>query len=81
MSFDSPAGATLTAVHPIQFVHIEIAPLIDGQYSVDMQATLLDEADLQFVGQDLAHQRVATLDEALTIIRANIAPLAMPNAA
>lgn len=81
MSFDVPAGSSQPATHPIQFVHIEIAPLIDGQYSVDMQATLLDETDLQFVGQDLTHQRVATLDEALTIIRDNMAPLAMPSAA
>ena len=78
MPFDAPTGTSLPASHPIQFVHIEIAPLIDGRYSVDMQATLLDEADLQFIGQDLAHQRVATLDEALAIIRDNIAPLAMP---
>ena len=81
MSLDVPAATPPSAAHPIQFVHIEIAPLIDGQYSVDMQATLLDEADLQFVGQDLTHQRVATLDEALTIIRDNMAPLAMPRAA
>ena len=81
MSFDVPAAATPSAALPIQFVHIEIAPLIDGQYSVDMQATLLDESDFQFVGQDLAHRRVNTLDEALTIIRDNMAPLAMPSAA
>ena len=81
MPFDTPTGTSLPAPLPIQFVHIEIVPLIDGRYSVDMQATLLDEADLQFIGQDLAHHRVGTLDEALTIIRDNIAPLAMPCAA
>lgn len=81
MTFDVPAATGTSAALPIQFVHIQIGPLIDGQYSVDMQATLLDEADLQFVAQDLAHRRVGTLDEALTIIRDNMAPLAMPSTA
>ena len=43
---------------------------------VVMQATLLDEEELQFVGQDLASERVDTLDEALALIRDERAPLA-----
>ena len=50
-------------------------PLIDGQFSVVMQATLLDEQELEFVGQDLANARVDTLDEALAVIRTNVAAL------
>ncbi len=48
-------------------------PLIDGQFSVLMQATLLDEQELEFIGQDLANERVNTLDEALPIIQQNVA--------
>ena len=76
MSLDIQAGANAPAPLPLQFVNIEITPLIDGQFSVMMQATLLDEEQLQFVGQDLAHERVSTLDAALAIIRANVALLA-----
>jgi hypothetical protein len=36
-----------------------------------MQATLLDEEQLQFVGEDLAHEHVDTLDQALAVIRDN----------
>ena len=75
MSLDIPAGGNAPAPYPLQFIHIEITPLIDGKYSVAMQATLLDEEQLQFVGQDLAHEHVKTLDEAMTIIRRNVAPL------
>jgi hypothetical protein len=75
MSLDIPAGGDRPAVYPLQFIHIEITPLIDGKYSVAMQATLLDEEQLEFVGQDLAHEHVTTLDEAMTIIRRNVAPL------
>ncbi|MGB6534378.1 MAG: hypothetical protein WBF58_00270 [Xanthobacteraceae bacterium] len=81
MSLDTSAGAKALSQLPLQFVNIEIAPLIDGQYSVVMQATLLDEDELEFVGQDLASERVATLDEALAIIRANVGSLATAHAA
>ncbi len=76
MSLDTRARADAPVPSPIQFVNIEITPLIGGQYSVVMQATLLDEEQLEFVGQDLASERVGTLDEALAIIRQNVAPLA-----
>jgi len=68
MPFDIAAGVKAPAPFPIQFVNIEITPLIDGQFSVVMQATLLDEQELQFVGQDLANAHVDTLDEALAVI-------------
>jgi hypothetical protein len=80
MSLDIPARANAPAPLPLQFVNIEITPLMGGELSVVMQATLLDEQELEFVGQDLAHRQVATLDEALAIIRENVAPLAFPRA-
>lgn len=81
MSVDTQASATAPPPSLIQFVNIEITPLIGGQYSVVMQATLLDEQDFQFVGQDLANERVGSLDEALAIIRQNVAPLASSHSA
>lgn len=78
MSFDTRSGVDAPASLPIQFGHIEITPLIDGEFSVAMQATLLDEEQLEFVGQDLAHERVKSLDEALAVIRQNVGPLAIP---
>lgn len=78
MSLDTGARADAPAPHPIQFVNVEITPLIGGQYSVVMQATLLDEEQLEFVGQDLANERVGTLDAALAVIRENVASLAAP---
>jgi hypothetical protein len=75
MSLDSAAGATAPAPLPLQFVSIELMPVVGGKFSVAMQATLLDEDELQFVGQDLAHERVDTIDEALAVIRQNVAAL------
>ena len=81
MSLDIPAGAKNPAVTPIQFVNIEITPLMGGHYSVSMQATLLDEKELEFVGQDLAQEQVDTLDQVLAVIRQNVAALAPPSIA
>ena len=76
MSLDIAAGADAPAPLPIQYVTAQITPLIGGQFSVVMQATLLDEEELEFVGQDLANERVGTLDQALAVIRQNVAALA-----
>ena len=43
-----------------------------------MQATLLDEEELEFVGQDLAHAHVDTMEQALAVIRPNVAALNPP---
>jgi uncharacterized lipoprotein YbaY len=76
MSLDIPAGGNAPAPYPLQFINIEITPLVDGELGVAMQATLLDEDRLEFIGQDLAHVHVKTLDEVLAIIRQNVMPLA-----
>jgi hypothetical protein len=75
MSLDSAADATAPAPLPLQFVSIELMPVVGGKISVAMQATLLDERELEFVGQDLAHEHVDTIDEALAVIRQNVAAL------
>jgi hypothetical protein len=78
MSLDIAVGKIPPVPFPIQYVTAEITPLIGGQFSVVMQATLLDEEQLEFVGQDLANAHVDTLDEALAIIRTNVAALGPP---
>ncbi len=78
MSLDIAAGKIPPAPFPIQYVTAEITPLIGGEFSVVVQATLLDEEELEFVGQDLASAHVDTLEEALAVIRANVTALNPP---
>jgi len=78
MSLDIAAGAKPPVPFPIQYVTAEITPLIGGEFSVVVQATLLDEEQLEFVGQDLASAHVDTLEEALAVIRANVSALNPP---
>lgn len=73
MSLDTAAGTKAPAHLPLQFVNIEITPIVGGRLAVAMQATLLDEDHLEFVGEDLAHAHVGTIEEALAVIRDNFA--------
>ncbi len=76
MSLENAAGMQEPAPLPLQFVTVEITPIVGGKYAVSMQATLLDEQELEFVGQDLANEHVESLDQALAVIRDNVAALA-----
>jgi len=76
MSLDTAAGAKGPAPLPLQNINIEITPIVGGKLAVAMQATLLDEEELQFVGEDLASAHVDTIDEAMAMIRRNVAALA-----
>ena len=75
MTLDIAAGAKAPAPLPLQYLSIQLMPLMGGEYSVEVQATLLDEEELEFVGQDLAYERVATLEQALAVIRQNVGSL------
>lgn len=78
MSLDTAAGTKTPAPLPLQFVNIEITPIVGGRFAVAMQATLLDEDVLEFVGEDLAHAHVGTIEEALAVIRDNVGILSAP---
>ncbi len=74
MSLDIAAGANPASL-PLQNVSIELMPIVGGKLSVAMQATLLDEQSFQFVGENLANERVDTIEQALAVIRHNVAAL------
>ena len=75
MSLDRAAGTNAPAPLPLQYIRIELMPVVGGKLAVAMEATRLDEEELEFVGEDLAHAHVNTVEEALAVIRANVAIL------
>ena len=75
MSLDTAAGTKASALLPVQYIRIELMPIVGGKLAVAMEATRLDEDELEFVGEDLAHAHVNTVEEALAVIRANAAIL------
>lgn len=75
MHLDTAPGANAGAPLPLQFLSIEIMPLSGGKLAVAMQATLLDEEALEFVAEDLANERVDTIEQVLAVIRDGVAAL------
>ena len=59
-------------VPPIQFYSIELTPLEGGRLSVGIGATICEDhgdAEFELVHMDVAHERVASIDQALVVIR------------
>jgi hypothetical protein len=71
--------------HPtpaIEFVTIQLAPHADGKILVWLTATTVDEDEPQLLDQEIAFERVATLDELVALIRAHVRigqPAALPS--
>ena len=61
------------ASHPdpptLQFVAFEIAPTADGGLRISLASTFLDEANLEFLNEDIESIRVANIDEAVSVFR------------
>ena len=61
----------------IQFYSVEIIPLADGRIAVSMSATVCEpvrEDDFELVNMEMASERVATIDQALAVIREAVVP-------
>ena len=71
MSLDNAVGKRVSTSLSLQFISIEIAPLMAGGLAIAIQATLLDEQELEFIGQDLVQASADSLDEAIALIREN----------
>jgi hypothetical protein len=55
-----------------EFYTVQLAPLIDGRIFVSLTATVVDDEEPQLLTQDITTDRVATIDDALAIIKAGI---------
>ncbi|MCU1276233.1 MAG: hypothetical protein JWO48_3664 [Bryobacterales bacterium] len=60
----------------IQFYSVQIMPLADGRISVGMSATICEaihDDDFELVNMEVASARVATIEDALAVIRDAVA--------
>jgi hypothetical protein len=55
-----------------QFAAFEIGPTAGGQLTVSLSSTYLDESSLEFFADDIETLRVATIDEAVSVIRRSL---------
>jgi hypothetical protein len=61
-----------TAWRAIEFYTIELSQLPDGGMFVSMMATTVDEEEPQLLSQEITNERVASIDEALAVIKKGV---------
>ena len=68
------------AARSVDFFRIELAPLVDGKISVSMTATTVDEEEPQLLDQEVASERIGTIDELLALIQSRVRVSSSPRA-
>lgn len=59
----------------VEFYTIELSQLPDGEVFVAMTATVVDDEEPQLLAQEIASQRVASIDDAIAVIRQGLRPV------
>jgi hypothetical protein len=66
------AGCQPSVIHGADFLRMELSPQIDGKILVSLTATIVDEEEPQLLDQEVAFERVDTLDDVLALIRTHV---------
>lgn len=66
------AGCQPPVIRGAEFFRIELAPLIDGKVLVSLTATTVDEEEPQLLDQEIACDRVVSIDDIIALIRAHV---------
>jgi hypothetical protein len=66
------ADADSPVIRAVEFFRVELATLDDGSINVSLTATTVDEDEPQLLDQEIACDRVATIDDVLSLIRAHV---------
>ena len=61
-----------TARKAIEFYTVELSHLPDGAVFVSMMATTIDEEEPQLLSQEITSERVASIDDALAVIKKGV---------
>jgi hypothetical protein len=56
----------------VEFYTIELSQLADGAMLVSMMATTIDEEEPQLLSQEITSERVASIDDALALIKRGV---------
>jgi len=66
------SAGLLPIIRDAEFCRIELAPRSDGGLLVSLTATTVDDEEAQLLDQEIACERVATIDGVLALIRAHV---------
>ncbi len=62
----------------VEFYTIELSQLADGAVFVSMMATTIDEEEPQLLCQEITSERVASIDDALAVIKRGVTGASLP---
>jgi hypothetical protein len=66
------AGCRSSVIQGADFLRMELSPQIDGKLLVALTATTVDQEEPELLDQEVAFQRVDTLDDVIALIRAHV---------
>lgn len=66
------AGSARHLSNQIELFRIEFIPLLQGSVCVRMTATSVDEEGPELIDQEIACDNIATIDDAVALIRAHV---------
>jgi hypothetical protein len=72
LEIQNGAQAKGTAAPPIEFVTMQLMQLRDGSIGVSMKSTIFDEKELELIDQDIADERVVSLDQLFELVRSHV---------
>jgi len=66
------AGSRTSIIQGVDFVRMELSPQIDGKILISLTATTVDDEEPQLLDQEVAFERVDTLDDVIALIRTHV---------
>ena len=66
------AGCQPPVIRSVEFFRMELAPQMDGKILVSLTATTVDEEEPQLLDQEIACDRVASIDDIIALIRTHV---------
>ena len=66
------AGCQPPVIRNAEFFRMELAPLDDGKILVSLTATTVDEEEPQLLDQEIARDRVVSVDDIVALIRTHV---------
>jgi hypothetical protein len=69
---------TASTRQAVEFYTIELAQLADGTIHVTLTATTVDDEEPQLLSQEIVSERVASIDDALAIIKDGVIGAEVP---
>ena len=72
VAFPGPESAVPPVPTVVEFYNIALAQLADGEVSVMITATSVDDEEPQLLDREIVSERVPSLDEAFALIKIGI---------